>query len=248
MALNFLHGCNPSLKFILYICMSISLTLSSGTALITLFLLVFCSALMGGVKIGQIARQLQSFFWIFLISYLSRAHVNGGEVFILFPSSMAFPLSWNADGARAAAFFVLRICGVIILTNMLMLSTGAGELQRGIYSLLAFAHRGLAWRISIMLRIMLVSIPILKDTAAASRKRLRMRGLIARKHPLAWLRGSSLAMLRAVDRLSSAWPRALLVRAWTLHNPPPPERRALRPADIRLISIAALMLACSISI
>lgn len=242
-----LHRCNPAVKFLSYLVLSILLSISSGSTVLILFILLFCSAIAVNSDVFAFFRQLRAFLWIFIISYLSRAHLSGGEIITLFPRSLSLSLSWNAPGALAAGFFMLRVMSVLIVTDLLMFSTTAGDLQQGIYFLFSFVHRNAAWRLSIMLRLMLSSIPILMDSAEVSRQALRARGLRQRRRPLAYLRGIGLVIIRVLDRLHRSYARALLARGWNVRQAAPKGRLVLSGSDTRLIISLVLMSALALT-
>ena len=230
-----LHRCRPDCKFMAYLFLNILVTLSSGTILIALFCLLLVFALVNRPGILSVAKELRAFFWIFLISYVSRAHLSAGEVVTVLPETLALRVSWNAPGAVIAGFFVLRVLAAIIATDLLMFSTKISDLQSGIHFLCARIHIGFAWRFSTMLRLMLGSIPILMDYSALARQRLRLRGLPLRRKPLIWLRGMGTAMLRAVGRLSTAYSQALLARGWGA--PQPSFMQKFSSSDAQLITM-----------
>ena len=93
-----------------------------------------------------------------------------------------------------------------------------------------------------MLRLMLSSIPVIRESAELANKRLRIRGLQPRKRLPSYLRGMSLALLRTVNRLSNVYVQALLIRGWSA-NPPPPERGQVSKQDLHLLIGVGIALA-----
>ena len=239
-----LHRCNPSLKFILYLAVNLLFSFSPNSMLIGLFILLFLFALVINSKILLVAKELRAFFWVFFISYVSRAHLSGGEQIALFPwiSQSQLKISWNPAGAVETGFFILQVSAAIITTDLLMFSTPIGALQSGIYSCFAPLHPKFAWKLSTMLRLMLSSIPILMEAATFAKQRLKLRGLIPRKMPLPYLRGMVTAILHTVNSLSGAYVQALLARGWNSSGSPTGRNACLSSADALLLGLVLFML------
>jgi energy-coupling factor transporter transmembrane protein EcfT len=218
---SLLHRSDPRVKFILYLAWNISLgSLGLQESLAISLLLV---GLMGalGIPILRLMGELRALIWIFLITWLSRAHLSGGVTIAILQEVLPFALNipWNSQGALLSLRFMVQIAAALASTHILMATTALPELQEGLYRLLRLVHRGFAWRLSTMIRIMLSAIPGLMDAAAQGRSSLKMRALNARRQPILYIKGMGTIMLKAVRRLAGGYAEALTIRAWQPDGP-----------------------------
>ena len=172
-----LHRSRATVKIIAYLVINLLISFSSGAMLLSLcgLLLLFCRHRQAGNPYcyrGTAGISLDIHYQLYKPCPLERGRNNA--VFSRDPPAEPF---LERGGERLLqGFFMLRVFAALIATDLLMFSTKIGDLQLGIYSIFAQIHRDMAWRLSIMLRIMFISLPVLMDSASSARNMLRLRG------------------------------------------------------------------------
>jgi energy-coupling factor transporter transmembrane protein EcfT len=220
---SILHRSDPRLKFLIYLAWNLSLAASGlGAAAAGLGFLLLAGILLG-LPMLRIARELRSFIWIFIISWISRVHLSGAAILHPLPGFLpAFGIPYDAAGAREALRFMAQFSAALFSTHVLMSTTALSDLQEGLFRLIRPVNRKFAWRISTMIRIMLTAIPQLLDSGSRTADALKMKSVVARRHPLRYLRGMGISLLRSVDRLAGGYSASLLIRGWQPGGPDRP--------------------------
>ncbi len=219
---SLLHRSDPRMKFLLYLGWNLYLSFLPLIPAIVMFTVSFTAFLALRNPLPRFLREIRGFFWIFLITWISRAHLSGGRTVRLAMDMLpgrSLLLSWNPDGAAEALAFIVQLAAALVSTHVLMRSTSLSELQDGIFRSLRPLNREFAWKLATMIRIMLSAVPVLMDAASDADRAIRMRAATPKRHPIRYAKGISLALLAGVNRLSGAYTRALLMRAWAPSGP-----------------------------
>lgn len=216
---SILHNASASVKFIVYICLNLFFSTAGFAGMLLNLSAMIVVSLLVGTRLLRVMKELRAFIWIFLISYISRAHLAEGIPLELSVLTYDFTLNWNSEGAQETLRLILHISNSIISTHLLMSTTRLSRLQDGIYRLIRPLHARFAWTVSTMLRVMLGAIPRLLDAARDSGQRIRLRGLLIRKHPLRYLKAMGVLMLQHMGNLSTGYSRSLMLRGWKEDGP-----------------------------
>ncbi|AHC15051.1 CbiQ family ECF transporter T component [Salinispira pacifica] len=216
---SLLHNASASVKFIAYISLNLLFSAAGYSGMLINLAAMIIVSFLAGTRVLRVIKELRAFFWIFLISYISRAHLSDGIPVEIPFLQHSFIINWNKEGAYETLRLILHISNSIISTHILMSTTRLSQLQDGIYRIIRPLNAKFAWTISTMLRIMLGAIPRLLDAAKDSGRRIRLRGLQIKKHPLRYVKAMGLLMLQHMGNLSTSYTASLLLRAWKEDGP-----------------------------
>lgn len=214
---NALHRSSASLKLLMYLVANIELVFLSAPAAAVLIGIQLVVLRVLHVKLAVLAKELRALGWILLLTYISKAHLSGGERFVLGLPEPFSPISfsWNKTGALSTLGLALKLSSAVASTQILLSSTTLAELQKGIYGLLRPFGVNFAWKSSSMLRIMLSSLTYFLDRSKQADQTLKVRGLIPKKQPVTYLRAMSSSMLNTLDELGTSYAKALIIRGWS---------------------------------
>ncbi len=155
--------------------MSLLLVTHRLEILLLFFILCIIFFILAGLSPKLAFQNLKPFFWLFLLTFVLNAMFTKGEILYKIPFLNVY---LTVEGIFRGVFYTLRIAILVVLANLLTLTTSPMSLTDGIERFLSPLKRiGIrSHEIAMMLSISLRFIPILLEESDRIRKAQTSRG------------------------------------------------------------------------
>ena len=173
---SIIHKLDPRTKVLASLfLMSMLLFIRRLEIILLFFVVVLVLYILSKLNIGLALKNLKPFVWLFLLTFLLHCLFTKGKILVEIPFVKGYI---TEEGIYRGIFYTLRIGILVVMANLLTLTTSPMSLTDGIERFLSpFRRVGVpAHEIAMMLSISIRFIPILIEEAERIRKAQISRG------------------------------------------------------------------------